>query len=531
MGVHTIDYSKAKGQFSQFKDKPYRPGQEEAIHTITDNGRKVTVICAPTGSGKSVIGMVAGSLHARACYLCSTKQLQHQLVHDFPEARYMVGRSNFKCNADPNRTADLCIHTKATPCEFKPACDYEVHKREVLAHPLQILNYHYILNEANWVGTFSGYPLIICDEADVLEGLLTGFIELRLSRTRLNTLGLNPPRYRTSSAKNGLVSWKTWAQEEGRVKVTSRLQELAEQTATLRPHDAFTEDDMQAVREMRALEALYSRLNIFSTHMDDSWIFHEHNENGHVGAWVFQPTWLTPELAQEYFWKHGERFVLMSATFPPKVILADMLGVRVGDIEYLELPSTFPVSNRPVYLNPVADMSYKSFESELPKLLHEIERILAKHPHEKGLIHAVSWRLTNEIMAELQDSRLIGHSDTSKDQQLAKFMRSKDGVFVSPSSTRGVDLPDDACRFIIIAKAPFQSLGDKLVSSRVYGSGMGAFWYKAICAQDIVQASGRGVRHKDDYCTTYLLDTQIEKLIVDSQGLFPRYWIEAVDYL
>ncbi len=109
-------------------------------------------------------------------------------------------------------------------------------------------------------------------------------------------------------------------------------------------------------------------------------------------------------------------------------------------------------------------------------------------------------------------------------------MRSQDGVFVSPSSIRGVDLPDDLCRFIIIAKAPFQSLADKLVSARVYGSGLGAFWYRAICAQDIVQASGRGVRHKEDYCTTYLLDKQMEKLVVDNQNLFPRYWMEAVDY-
>jgi Rad3-related DNA helicase len=108
---------------------------------------------------------------------------------------------------------------------------------------------------------------------------------------------------------------------------------------------------------------------------------------------------------------------------------------------------------------------------------------------------------------------------------------STNGVFVSPSSTRGVDLPDDLCRFVIIAKAPFQSLGDKLVSRRVHGGGLGAFWYRAICAQDIVQASGRGVRHKDDHCITYLLDKQIERLVVDNQNLFPKYWMEAVDYL
>jgi Rad3-related DNA helicase len=132
----------------------------------------------------------------------------------------------------------------------------------------------------------------------------------------------------------------------------------------------------------------------------------------------------------------------------------------------------------------------------------------------------------------LENKRFITHNSHDKDAALKRFAESKDGILVSPSCTRGLDLPDDECRFIIIAKAPFQSLGDKLVKSRVYGAGgLGAFWYRAMCAQDIVQASGRGVRHKDDHCTTYVLDKQACGLIVDNQSLFPRYWMEAVDYL
>ena len=175
-------------------------------------------------------------------------------------------------------------------------------------------------------------------------------------------------------------------------------------------------------------------------------------------------------------------------------------------------------------------MSQKTFKEGIPGLLREIETILSRHPHEKGIIHTVSWKLNDAVM-RIGNSRLVSHNGYDKEAQLSRFADSSNGVFVSPSSTRGVDLPDDLCRFVIIAKAPFQSLGDKLVSSRVYGGGLGEFWYRAICAQDLVQASGRGVRHKDDYCTTYLLDKQIEKLVVDNQNLFPRYWMQAVDYL
>lgn len=527
------DIIKAKDKFSNFKGKDFRKGQSEAIQHIIESDREITVVCAPTGSGKSLIGMTAGMMHDRFSYLCSTKHLQGQITHDFPEAKFMFGRVNFGCNQDPkNRTANLCIHTKATPCDLKSECYYETYKNIVLNHPLQILNYHYLLNEANYVGSFSNYPIIIADEADVIEGLLTGFVELRISRSILNSLDLSPPQYRTSTAKNGLASWRQWAKEEAITKVMKRMGELEIQISNLKPREDFFLDDNQTVNELKALQNLLSKLTMFCDHMDETWIFQE-NENrrtGNIDAWIFQPIWLTRELSLKYFFRHAYKFVLMSATFPPKPILAEMLGCGTEDIDYIELPSTFPIANRPVLLDPVADMSFKTFEDDLPRLLKKIEEILEKHPNERGLIHTVSWRLNAAIM-KLGHPRMISHTSYDKNAALDRFMASENGVFVSPSSTRGIDLPDDLCRFTIVTKAPFQGLGDKLVKSRVYSSGLGKYWYRAICAQDLVQASGRGVRHKDDWCTTYILDKQAEKLVVDNQNLFPRYWMDAVDYV
>ena len=523
------DVNEIRDQFSTFKGKPFRPGQAEAICHVLESNRKAIIISAPTGSGKSLIGMVSGAPHGCTGYLCSSKQLQAQLIHDFPEARYMWGRSNFTCNQDPNRTADLCLHSQTTPCSLKSQCEYEGHKRSVLQHQFQILNYSYFLTESNYVGKFSNYPFVVCDEADVLESLLTGFIELRLSRSRLDSLKLAPPRYRTSTAKDGLSSWRQWVEKESKAKIFCRMSELQGYIGELSPGMELTPEDCQKVKEYKSLEGLGNKLAMFEKHMDDSWIYQEQQTNGRVDAWIFQPTWLTPELAQEYFWRHGEKFLLMSATFPPKPVLAEMLGLPVGDLDYVEIPSTFPVSNRPVILDPAADMSFKTFEDELPKLLDRIEKIIDKHRGEKGLIHTCSWRL-NEAIMRLGNPRMITHNSHDKESYLEAFRQSKDGIFVSPSSMRGVDLPDDLCRFIVIAKAPFESLADKLVSARVYGSGLGAFWYRAVCAQYIVQASGRGVRHHHDHCITYLLDKQIERLVVDNQLLFPRYWMEALDY-
>jgi Rad3-related DNA helicase len=216
---------------------------------------------------------------------------------------------------------------------------------------------------------------------------------------------------------------------------------------------------------------------------------------------------------------------------PPKHVLAQTLGLPVGDIAALELSSTFPAENRPVILRPVADLSHKNDGADHPKLLCEIERILKKHKRQKGVIHTVSYGL-NKLVMSLGDPRLITHENAQdKEDALKRFSSSRNGVFVSPSSARGLDLPDDECRFIVIAKCPFMDLSDKLVSSRLYSpGGLGRFWYKSECAQSIIQASGRGVRHREDWCTTYLLDAQIAKLLAENPGLFPGYWRDALEF-
>ena len=48
----------------------------------------------------------------------------------------------------------------------------------LLADTLELANGQ--IHEGNFVGRFSQYPMIICDEADTLESLLTSFVELKL---------------------------------------------------------------------------------------------------------------------------------------------------------------------------------------------------------------------------------------------------------------------------------------------------------------------------------------------------------------
>ena len=93
---------------------------------------------------------------------------------------------------------------------------------------------------------------------------------------------------------------------------------------------------------------------------------------------------------------------------------------------------------------------------------------------------------------------------------------------------RGVDLPDEECRVVVIAKVPYPDLGDPQVNRRVHGSKDGDGWYAHKTVSTIVQASGRACRSMDDYSITYVLDGQFGKIYAEHWKVFPGWYRESV---
>ena len=516
-----------KNKFGHYFDKEFRPGQEKAIDFLVNSTTKVRVLCAPTGTGKSLIGMCAGAAFKSFTYLCSSKQLQTQIIRDFPEAKILWGRNNYDCLLLPGRKADRCIHP-TIKCQYKGDCPYEIQKTAVLNSDYRILNYSYFITEANYIGKFSGQSALVCDEADTLESHLSSFINVRFTKHTLDKLRLDLPRYVTTSSEHSLDDWKEWAKDT-MGKISKRVSILTHTQKQLEPE---SESFSNISKELQSLDTLKSRLLTFIKYVDKTWLLDaRENESGQLISLEFKPTWIPPDLSNEYFFRHAKNIMMMSATWPPVGIIAKTLGLQLKDISYLESSeSAFPASSRPVILHPSGDMSYKTFHIAIHDLIRDIKDILSDHPNEKGVIHTVSWKLNNIIMGDINNTRLITHNSDNKVSVLTEFMTSKDPlVFVSPSSMRGLDLPDDLCRFQIIAKMPFQSLGDKLVKARCYTSQIGNHWYASDAAQELVQASGRANRHRHDYCKTYILDSQAVSRVIKNKHLFPNYYIDACD--
>ena len=519
-------YTRAKNSFLKFSKFPYRDYQEDIIEFAHKSTKRFTVIEAPTGIGKTLCGMVLGRLFGSSIYCVHSKTLQTQVSDDFTGIPILWGRANYPCALFEDMTADACGGSAKT-CETIDECEYHKAKERAATSNLAVLNYHYYLTEVNYVGRFSGRECLVVDEADALESVLASFIGINLSHAAIREFGINAPDYKTTSSVHALDAWKSWALET-RDSMLLRYNELERFVGK---NEIKTTAQIEAIKKMNQISSGMSKLKKFHDYVDVSWLYEE-KDNKYGKSMHFNPTWISPALANDCIWKHAKRFVLMSATFPYLPILAKLLGIKQDEIAYRQYPSVFPAENRQVKYSIAGNLVYKEMKTEIPKVMTRVKEIIndTKHKGEKGLIHTVSYKLAEEIM-KIKDKRLVSHlGDTDRAAVIEHFKSSdKPLILVSPSMDRGISLDDDLCRFIIWLKAPFLSLADKMVAARLYGSGhLGNMWYKSMMLLSIVQGCGRGVRSDTDYSTTYLLDEQIRKAMIDNPNMVPKWFREAI---
>jgi ATP-dependent DNA helicase DinG len=497
----------------------YRPHQSETITQAIDSDEKVVMIEGPTGSGKSLAGMSIGQLSNPALYLCTTKSLQDQLADDFTSIPMVKGRANYPCQEYPDMfpqyTADDCPLEGDDKKSCKKHCPYEIAKRHALRSPLAILNTSYFITEANYVGGFAARNMVVVDEADRLEDTITKFVEISVSDRMIDRMSLDLPRYVTV-----YDSWVEWA---GRTlpKVTTHLAKLTDMAKR------SNSTDLAINKQIKIATNFHRKLSSFSDFVTPDWIY-QTVTNKFGNTYQFKPIWLST-ISSPVFWDHASKFVLMSATILSAPDMANLLGIP-RDYHYLPIPSQFDPARRQVIYRPVANLTHKTSAEEFPHIIEEVQRILDAHPDSKGLIHTVSYSNARKLVDAIRSPRFVTHdSGPNRQAILEDFKRSPlPLVLISPSMDRGIDLPDDQCRFIIIVKVPYADLGDKQVQSRFHSGPTGKRWYVWSTACTLVQMTGRGMRHESDQCTSYILDRQFERFYGQNGSLFPKWWSDAL---
>ena len=221
----------------------------------------------------------------------------------------------------------------------------------------------------------------------------------------------------------------------------------------------------------------------------------------------------------------------MSATILSSDQFVRDMGLKRSDVEFIQLPSTFPPERRPIYRQPVAEMSYKKKAIESPKMVKAVRKIIQANPDKNILVHTVSYQLTKMIVDSLDDGRpTVTYNDADgRMDALEQFKASSGAVMVAPSMGRGVNLPYELCDIVILAKVPFPALSDPQIKSRLYrGGSRGREWYICQTIREMIQSSGRGMRYEDDSCEIYILDSLFDDVYKRNRKLFPKWWRAAL---
>jgi ATP-dependent DNA helicase DinG len=514
-------------------------GQLEIINKIKnafEEGFHYVLLEAGTGTGKSAIATTLTGIYQPAYILTMTKQLQSQYGAQFGYP-LVKGRGNFSCQDTglenscdigtcqtiPSSQRFACIYgISKSPFDggsfaFEDAfgtniyyrsqehCSYWNQKANAVKSPITLMNYDYALLELNYVKHFGKRRLMVLDEAHNIEDKLMSRLEVNIYDKRLeNDLKKSIPQDMMSYENP--IDWILFLES-----IYESYKEIAVQKMPKNRADRINRTKLR-------LQELLNNLD----ETPENWVVDKI-----AGGVAFKPL-KVDSYAEDRLFRHADNCLFMSATILDMDLFCRWLGIDPQDAYQLRVKSDFPASARPVHLKIAGNMSRRSIKRTAPKTIPILEKIINYHRYEKGLIHTHNYNCQKYIMSKINNNRLIDHNSRNREYQLHKFEESQENlVLVSPSMGEGVDLPYEKCQFQVIYKIPFPYLGDRQVNQRRLKDPK---WYAYKTVMTLLQAYGRGMRAKDDYCETYILDGNFRMLLHNHlyKNLVPKFFKEAI---
>jgi Rad3-related DNA helicase len=573
----------------------WRDGQRETVREVLDaflSGKKYVMLSAPTGAGKSVIAAAVQKLLARAggsgegrsVALTHTIQLQQQYIETLPDAAVITGRGNYDCDLPIDHIARLGfprLSAEDAPCSTGDGCDSHLNRRggcgyysqfwDAADSPMVTMNYAYAarIMQQEWFSTGERDPqsgnkivmrnpfrrsLLVADECHLAERAIVEAAGIKLNVKLLRELGIDLPHPatrqrvlegRTYKEYETTGVWSAWARKVDDVVTEGIEHQEGRAEYLVAKKDERSMEELALVRvktkRLRALsDALKVMANIDALRYDE-WSIKRETFNGYPTNVVAQPLWGWT-VAQESLWQWFDKVLLMSATPGDPAIERIKLGIPEDKFVFIEVPSVFPVKNRPVYFWPVAKLSYTSTDADWSQIARAIAQIAGsgQWAERKGLVHSGSKANATKLVAMLNaltgSQRFFTHGSAKGEAQAALelYKRSPDPlVMVTASFTTGLDLPY-LIGWQVIAKVPYGSLADEMTARRrafkdANGVDFGQRVYQSEAMNTVVQAAGRIVRAQDDTGPTFIVDANYAML--HRMAWKPAFYAEAYQQL
>ncbi len=546
------------------------------IESAIKSGYKCVFLEAPTGFGKTPVAITLARYLGSSHICTATKDLQTQYRRDFPFVVEVKGRGNFSCivkeDMGLNESCDYgpCVKDDSYDCAYKTRLmDYRVegkgnqhelvkldpfaerkyadslHSKSKLVElewrPCHyyhqkwigagashtVYNYRYFLSDVFYAGTAQKRGLLVLDEAHQLESEVGDFRSFTIHRNSLRFLRLQMP----DKNINDIGTWLEFCitLRERLLDFTEKAEGILERSSQKVAVEPYTEKNyIDAMERAENLSAVIDDIRASK----DNWIVSNVQRDPTTNELV--KATLMPLDISGYFdpiLDKGSVSLFMSATILSKDHLCKTTGLEPDKVKFIRIEqSDFPVKNRQIHMMNVAWLNAKTMGESMPKIVKVVDNIMSMHKNEKGIIHTTSYLQVQSIRDGLRKEnadRLIETSSKLDRSEVLKkhYQSKKPTVLISPSLHLGVDLKDDLSRFQVIVKVPYPDLTDRKISAMKERD---PNWYTWNTVLRLVQAYGRSVRSKEDYATTYILDSSISYLLKSAQDLVPKWFTEAI---
>lgn len=491
----------------------------EFMNAVED-GNKVFVCNFPTGIGKSLLANCMIILlkyykyikrHKQSIIVTHQKLLQNQYEKDFNYLVDIRGKSSYFCLLDFKDTVDKakCALVKDFKCPAIDQCPYYCRRNTIFNKEATIVstNYSWYLTYYNSIwGYDKALGCQIFDEAHIIEDVLIDKHKIDLN-TLITSLDNINNVYKFDPNRTFIMLNNVKSLNDIIIYLDLIYKRL----------DGYREFlDFKGVLDNYNY-LMFIRDNLLEYYNDDNITYEVVN-----GILLIKPI---SELVRRIT-NHSEYTIFLSSTVAENYVRKNL----VNNCYFMERPSLFNIESRRIYCFKTLFRLNSDFfmdKEDVVKWLTVIDWIINQYPDVRGVIFTSSFYMASLLKYSNNKDRLLIHDDSIGGRTLSQlfetFKNSKNKILVSPSISTGFDFKDDLSRFQILSKIPYLNYNSE--ERIVYGDE----YYFNSTMNKVIQMTGRSIRSKDDYATTYILDGSLPRLIENSHP--PKWWTDSVSYV
>jgi len=507
----------------------YRPKQREVllkIHELFESGKRLILLEAPTGFGKSAVNTALCRYYTPSIYTTPQISLINQIAGDPYLGKYFVeikGMDNYRCAKDNYLTPvrlGLCRRERNVipdRCNWLRECPYFSQKIKAIKSPMVLTSTAYFIVDAYLEPpNFSNRNLVVIDEGHLLSEYVADQVSLEVSSRSLPDPMWSRlrDRYRDRPPTDAEL-------EDIRLELEVMLKSYQ---MALDSGAALTDDEAEwRHRAERWLDKYRRYLDFYDV---AEWVW-TRMRNGWKAVPVYARWFM-----EQMLWSRGQRFLVSSATIlKPKLWIwengADLV-FRNDEMVFLEVSYSFPAENRPIVDMSVGSMSKADQHETLEPAAMMLKYIIQRHRGENIAVHFPSYELAEKfrnLIGDDVDAEILLPSPENRDTVLEEWKR-RGGVFFAVAYWEGQDWKYDICTVQVLAKTLYPDVSDPRIMRRLEKKDFQ--WLMWITLIKCLQAYGRAMRAEDDRMVFYVLDDKFWELLRRNWPHIPEWFKQVV---